>query len=446
VVLVVSGDKVGVVAVEELAERIASRRAVVAVVGQGFVGLPQAIEIGQAGFRVIGIDRDAERVRRLGEGRSPVPDVSDAQLAEAIASGAYRPTTEMAAAAEADVIIVCVPTPLNPDRSPDVSIVAEVANAVVPYVDRPRLIVLESTVPPGTTRSVVLPPLAAAGRVVGTDFFLGFAPERLDPGNQRYTMTTTPRLVSGITPSCLRLTEAFYARVVDEVKPVSSPEVAELAKAVENTFRFLNVGFANEVALLCDRLGYSVWEVIEAAATKPFAFMAHYPGPGVGGSCIPVVPQYLRHVAEQHDVPCRLIQSATEINDAMPGFIVEKLARLLRSRGVRLAEATILVVGVSYKPDVADLRESPALPILRLLDSTAARVAYHDPLVPVLELDGETHRSVPLDSEALGSADCVLLLTLHSSVDRAALLRQARFIFDTRNGLRAAGQASVAVL
>jgi UDP-N-acetyl-D-glucosamine dehydrogenase len=429
-----------------LAERIRLRQATVAVIGQGFVGLPQAIEIARAGFRVVGIDRDPERAATLRSGHSPVPDVSDLQLRSVLESGAYRVESNLAAADAADVVVICVPTPLHADRTPDVSHVDEAARSLAPFLTRPRLVVLESTVPPGTTRSVVQERLSEGGRQVGRDFFLGFAPERLDPGNLRYTMTSTPRLVSGMTPECLSLTERFYRQVVDVVKPVSAPEVAELAKAVENSFRFLNIGFVNEVAILCDRLGYSVWEVIEAAATKPFAFLAHFPGPGVGGSCIPVVPHYLRHVAEQHDLPARLISAAAEVNDAMPGFVVQKLAGLLRERGVRLAESRILVVGVSYKPNVADVRESPALTVVDLLDSAGAQVRYHDPLVPTLRVGGTTFTSAPLNAEAVAAADCVLVHTLHASVDHELLLESARLIFDTRNALQAPNRPNVVLL
>ncbi len=430
----------------ELLGRIRERRASVAVIGQGFVGAPQAIAIARAGFRVVGIDRDPERVGELAAGRSPVPDVSDEELGQALASGAYQVTTRRDALACADVVVVCIPTPLTAAREPDLRLVEEVASELATYLDRPRLVVLESTVPPGTTRSVVVPRLEAGRRQVGRDFYLGFAPERLDPGNRQHTTTNIPRLVGGVTGDCRTLAVAFYGLVVDEVRPVGSPEIAELAKALENTFRFLNVSFVNEVAMLCDRLGCSVWEVIDAAATKPFAFLAHYPGPGVGGSCIPVVPHYLRQVAAAQGAPSRLIDAATAVNDAMPGFVVEKLGRLLGARNIRLEGASVLVLGVSYKPDVADLREAPSLPIIRLLTRAGARVAYHDPLVPSLVVGETTLESTPLAVERLATADAVVVVTLHSAVDRNLLLRHARFIFDTRNALRAADRPNVVVL
>ena len=420
-----------------LGAAIDARRAKVVVIGQGVVGVPEAVAIARAGFSVVGLDRAATIVGRLQAWDSASSDVVDADLRQVLASGAYRATTDPSSLETADIVVICVPTPLTREDDPDLSMVEDAAKAIGAASDRPRLIILASTVPPGTTRGVVLPLLVAAGREVGRDIFLAFAPERLDPGNQRYTLATTPRVVGGMTESCRALAEIFYRGIVDTIKLVDAPEIAELAKAVENSFRFLNISFANEVAQLCDRLGYSVWDVIDAAATKPFGFMPHLPGPGVGGSCIPVVPHYLRYVAEKVGLPSRLIVSSAEINTEMPRFVVDKLARLLADRGIDLAGARILVVGVTYKANVADIRESPAIPIIRHLIETNAAVSYSDPYVSMLTIDSATLRSVSLSLEVVSEADAVLLLTLHDSVDRVLLVEPARLVFDTRNALKA---------
>lgn len=429
-----------------LGAAIEARRTKVVVVGQGVIGVPEAIAIARAGFSVVGLDRDAERVSRLEAWESGSPDVTDEDLRQVLASGAYRVTADPSALDTAEVVVICVPTPLTAEREPDLSMVDAAAHAIGVAADRPRLIILASTVPPGTTRGVVLPRLVAEDRALGRDVFLAFAPERLDPGNQRYTLATTPRLVSGVTEECRWLAEVFYRGIVESVKLVDSPEIAELAKAVENSFRFLNISFANEVAQLCDRLGYSVWEVVDAAATKPFAFMPHYPGPGVGGSCIPVVPHYLRHAAEQVGLRSRLIETSLEINDAMPRFVVDKLARLLNERDVHLAGARILVLGVTYKPNVADIRQSPALPILRLLGEANAVISYSDPYVSTLKVGQATFGSETLSPEVVSAADAVLVLTLHDAVDRELIVEHARLIFDTRNALKVTRKSSIVVL
>ncbi|HLH74487.1 MAG TPA: nucleotide sugar dehydrogenase [Chloroflexota bacterium] len=429
-----------------LAERIRTHQARIVVVGQGFVGIPEAIDLVDAGFSVIGVDIDPERVAELSLGHSPVPDVSDLRILEALRRSAYRVTTESEVIAEADIVIICAPTPLDGQQRADLTAVSTVTRTISQHLARPALVVLESTVPPGATRSVILPRLADGRRTIGRDVFLGFAPERIDPGNQAFQRTEVPRLVSGITESCRQLTELLYRQVVETVHPVSTPEVAELAKAVENSFRFINVSFVNEVAMLCDRLGFSVWEVIDAAASKPYAFLPHYPGPGIGGSCIPVVPHYLRQVAHDAGVSAGLLDAAVQVNEDMPRFVVDKLIRLLRERGRELANAGILVIGVSYKPNVADVRESPALPILRQLLQAEAKAEYHDPLVPRFCVDRVELQSVDLDSTRLAQADCVLLLTLHRQIDRCQLLSHSRLIFDTRNALKAGDCPNVVTL
>jgi UDP-N-acetyl-D-glucosamine dehydrogenase len=425
-----------------LSSRIRARQAQVAVVGLGFVGLPEALAIVRAGFSVIGIDRDATRVAALQDGQSGVPDVSQSDLRDALARGSFTATIDWTEATQADVVVICVPTPLDASGDPDLSAVSSAVESIARLPARPRLVILASTVPPGATRSEAMCRLAEAGYRVGDNTFLGFAPERLDPGNRRYTLSNTPRLVAGISEACASLTEEFYRLVVADVRRVSSPEVAEMAKAVENTFRYLNISFANEIAVLCDRLALDPWEVVNAAASKPFAFLPHYPGPGVGGSCIPVVPHYLQSVARRAGVPVRLVDAAAAVDRAMPAFAVAKLERVLGERAVALAGARILVVGAAYKPDVADVRNSPAVPVIKLLRSSGASVAYHDELVPRLDVDGDILESQPLDS-TWADADCHVLLTLHSSVDRERLAKSANLIFDTRNVLARLGYPNV---
>jgi UDP-N-acetyl-D-glucosamine dehydrogenase len=425
-----------------LLERVRGRQALVAVIGLGFVGIPESLAIQRAGYQVVGVDREPSRISALQTGDPIVPDVTAAELVDALGRGAFVPTVDLVAAREADVVVICVPTPLTALGEPDLSEVASATRTIGAFSARPRLVVLVSTVPTGTTRSIVAAGLADAGYRIGDDTFVGFAPERLDPGNSTHTLANTPRLVSGITANCAELTRAFYSSVVAETRAVSSPEAAELAKALENTFRFINISFANELAVVCDRLGLDSWEVVDAAASKPFAFLPHYPGPGVGGSCIPVVPHYLQAVARRLGVASRLVDAAVAVDQEMPRFVVAKLARLLAERGVPLPGARILVVGVAYKPNVADVRHSPAVAIIRLLRGAGVRVAYHDDLVPRLDLDGE-----PLESQALdcdwAAADAHVLVTLHNSVDRDHLAQSAKLIFDTRNALAGLGYPNV---
>ena len=416
------------------------------VVGQGFVGLPEAIDFVGAGFNVVGLEQDPRRVKELSSGLSPSPDVSTEELAAAYASRRYQIANDPGALSAAAVVVVCVGTPLDDTREPDLSALTSACAQIATHVSSPALIIIESTVPPGTTRQIVLPLLEQSGRKVGREVFLGFAPERIDPGNRHFLRANTPRLVSGITPECTSLTEALYQQTVHSVKVVSAPEVAELAKALENTFRYVNISLVNELAVLSDRLGYSVWEVLDAASTKPFAFLRHEPGPGVGGSCIPVVPQFLRHAAKQSDVSSPIIDAANEINATMPRFVVLKLSRILRQRGIDIRQARILVIGISYKPDIADSRESPALPVLQALGAAGAHLAYHDPMLPSLTIGDITLTSVPCDDKALRQADCVVILTLHSSLDPEHLIRHSRLIFDTRNALRAPDATNVVVL
>jgi UDP-N-acetyl-D-glucosamine dehydrogenase len=428
-----------------LERRLLERTARVGVLGLGYAGLPMAVEIARAGFAVTGLDVNPERVATVNAGDSPVSDVEAGVVRTLTERELLRATDDFDVLADLDAVIICVPTPIDEAKRPDLRYVQAAARDIAARLHPGMLVALQSTVAPGTTREVLLPILAESGLTVGKDYFLVFAPERIDPGNAHYTIANTPKLIGGISPRCTTLGEELYRPFVDQLASVSSPEVAELSKLVENTFRFVNIGFVNEVARLCDRMGISVWEVVDAAATKPFAFMPHYPSAGVGGHCIPIVPFYLQAVAERHGVETELIAAAGRVNDRMPGFVIEKMDRLLAERGVDPATANILLFGVTYKRDVADLRESAALEVLGRLCEAGRTVAYHDPLVPSVTVAGRTIRSTPLD-EALRSADCVTLLVAHGTVDYDRVLRQAPLVLDTANALKRFGSQNVVPL
>jgi UDP-N-acetyl-D-glucosamine dehydrogenase len=416
-----------------LERKLRARTARVAIVGLGYAGLPMAIEIANAGFGVVGYDVDEHKVRTIARGQSPVSNVADAEVEPLVSTGRFEATTDAHVLDTADVAIICVPTPLTPSGGPDLGFVHAAASTIAEHVHSEMLVVLQSTCGPGTTSKLLAPLLEhGSGLRAGEDFFVVFAPERIDPGNQRFTVKNTPKLVGGISPESTRLACALYETCIDEVVPVSSPDIAELAKLVENTFRFINISFINEMALLCDRLGVNVWEVIEAAKTKPFAFMPHYPSPGVGGHCIPVVPQYLDAAARAAGLQSELIPAAYRINNAMPTLIVDKVADALGKSplGVR-----VLLIGITYKPDIADLRESAALRVFEELVGRGALVSYHDPVMPMVSVNGELFKSVDLDPRTIASADAVVLLTPHTSIDYDRIVRSARLVIDTHSGL-----------
>ena len=421
-----------------LERKLRSRSARIAVVGVGYAGLPMAVEFGRAGFACVGLDVDASKVEQVMRGRSPVSNVADAEVASLRADRLLEASTDPRVLDSADVVVICVPTPLTPSGGPDLRFVESAGVTIGEHLRPGMLVVLQSTCGPGTTSKVLQPLLEqVSGLRAGDDFFLVFAPERIDPGNTRYTVKNTPKLVGGATPESTRLGCVLYEACIDEVVPVSSPEIAELAKLVENTFRFINISFINEMALLCDRLGVNVWEVIEAAKTKPFAFMPHYPSPGVGGHCIPVVPQYLQAAAREQGLLGELIPAANRINEAMPKLVVDKLDRALRERlGKRLFNANILLVGVTYKPDIADIRESAALRVFQEAFARGARVAYHDPFMPAVVLGDEVVRSVELNPLDLELVDAVVLLTPHTSIDYDSIIRASRLVIDTHSGLQ----------
>jgi UDP-N-acetyl-D-glucosamine dehydrogenase len=406
------------------------------IIGLGYVGLPLAIELAHAGYKVLGFDVSQRVVDGLNAGRSHVKDVSPEQLNAIRAGGRFEATTDGRRLRDADAISICVPTPLSKFKDPDVSFIVA-ATGTIKQVLRPgQAIILESTTYPGTTREIMLPALESTGLKVGQDFFLAFSPERVDPGNPVYQTKNTPKVVGGITPDCLRVVCALYQPAIDVLVPVSTTEAAELVKLLENTFRSVNIGLVNEMAIVCDKLGVDVWEVIDAAATKPFGFMKFSPGPGLGGHCIPIDPHYLAWKMRGLNYKTRFIDLAGELNTEMPAFWVRKVSDALNESGKAVRGSVVLVLGVAYKKDIEDLRESPALDIIRLLEQNGAKVSYHDPYVPKFEEDGHRFASVPLSADTLAAADCVIVVTDHSNLDYELVRRHGRVIVDTRNALR----------
>ena len=418
-----------------LLAKVQDRTALIGIVGLGYVGLPLAMEFARAGFRVLGFDVSAAVVETLNACRSHVQDVPSAAIATAAGAGRFTATTELTRLNEPDVVSICVPTPLSKTKDPDVSYVLAATDSVKRTLRRGQLVVLESTTYPGTTRELMLPALQGTGLTVGVDFFLAFSPERVDPGNPKWNTRNTPKVVGGITEACRRVAMAVYQPAIERLVPVSSPEAAELVKILENTFRSVNIGLVNEMAIVCDKLGVNVWEVIEAAATKPFGFMKFTPGPGVGGHCIPLDPHYLAWKMRTLNYRTRFIELAGEINAAMPEYWVGHVVDRLNQQGKAARGSVVLVLGVAYKKDIGDIRESPALDVIRLLAQHGAAVRYHDPHVPELRDDGIDLQSVPLSAATLAAADCTIIVTDHGSVDYALVARHARAVVDTRNAL-----------
>jgi UDP-N-acetyl-D-glucosamine dehydrogenase len=420
---------------ESLIRKAESREALFGIVGLGYVGLPLAVELAKAGYRVVGYDVSERVVAGLMAGRSHVKDISDAELAEARKGDRLVATTDGARLREADAISICVPTPLSKFKDPDVSFIVAATETVKKALRPGQAIILESTTYPGTTREIMLPALEATGLKVGTDFFLAFSPERVDPGNQVWTTKNTPKVVGGITPDCRRVVCALYQPAIETLVPVSTTEAAELVKLLENTFRSVNIGLANEMAIVCDKLGVDVWEVIEAAATKPFGFMKFLPGPGLGGHCIPIDPHYLAWKMRGLNYKTRFIDLAGELNTEMPVFWVRKVSEALNDEGKPVRGTRVLILGVAYKREIDDLRESPALDIVRLLEAQGAHVSYHDPYVARFEEDGHRYESVPLTRDTVAAADCVMIVTDHEAIDYELIRTHARRVVDTRNAL-----------
>ena len=421
--------------VEKLSAKITSREAQVGVIGLGYVGLPLAVEFARAGFHVTGIDVQQSKVDLVNKGESYIQDIPTTTLSALVKSGKIKATTDFSVVSELDTIDICVPTPLRKTKDPDMSFIVSASQEIAKYLHGGMLIVLESTTYPGTTDELVLPMLESQDLKVGEDFFLCFSPERVDPGNPKYQTVNIPKVVGGITPACTAMGALFYAQALEKVVPVSSTRVAEMVKLLENTFRMINIGLVNEMALMCDRMNINVWEVIEAAATKPFGFMPFYPGPGLGGHCIPIDPFYLSWKTKQAGIEARFIELAGYINGQMPHFVVDKVQNALNDHTKALKGSHIHILGMAYKKDIDDVRESPALDILHLLKQRGAQMTYSDPFVPKIHLDGE--EILAQDANAMAAvADCVVIATDHSHFDYTETLANAKLIVDTRNALK----------
>jgi UDP-N-acetyl-D-glucosamine dehydrogenase len=420
---------------QELSEKISRREARVGILGLGYVGLPLAVEFASAGLPVVGLDLDARKVEAVNAGRSYIKDVDQERLAGLVRSGTLRASTDLDELGRCDAIIICVPTPLSKTKDPDLSMVVESAKAIAARLRPGQLVILESTTYPGTTDELVHPLMEERGFKVGEHFFLAFSPERVDPGNARFNTRNTPKIVGGLTPTCTRMAEALYKYAVDTIITVSSPRAAEMVKLLENTFRSVNIGLVNEVALMCARLGVSVWEVIDAAASKPFGFMPFYPGPGLGGHCIPIDPFYLSWKLKTLNYRARFIELAGEVNSEMPEYVFARVADALNDREKSVKGSRILVLGVTYKKDIEDVRESPALDIIRILEKRGARITYHDPYVPKLDMEELSLQSQEL-MPSVREADLVLIITDHSAFSYPQIVEEARIVLDTRNATR----------
>jgi len=418
-----------------LYEKIVNRKAKVGVIGLGYVGLPLAVEKAKAGYEVLGFDIQPQKVEMVNRGENYIGDVVDEELKELVEKGKLAATPDFDRISECDVVAICVPTPIDEHKVPDLSYVESTAKEIAKRLHRDMLVVLESTTYPGTTEEVVLPILEGTGFKVGKDFFLAFSPERVDPGNKKFKTKNTPKVVGGVTPECTKHARALYENVLEApVFTVSSPKAAEMTKILENTFRIVNIALINEMAIVASRMGINIWEVIEAAATKPFGFMPFYPGPGVGGHCIPIDPFYLTYKAREYDWHTRLIELAGEINDFMPEYVVQRLQDILNERGKPLKDSTILVLGVTYKGDVADLRESPALKVIENLVEKHAKVLFFDPLIESFTHKGKEYKRVDLTEDLLKNIDGVVITTAHTKgVDYEFVLKHVPFVYDTKN-------------
>ncbi len=421
--------------VEILQEKIKSRTAKVGVVGLGYVGLPLAVEFARAGFDVTGIDVQESKISELNRGESYVQDVPTSTLRPLVESGKVRATADFSVVRDLDTINICVPTPLRKTKDPDMSYIVSACQEIAKHFGPGKLVILESTTYPGTTDELVLPMLQRPGLTVGQDFFLCFSPERVDPGNPKYQTSNIPKVVGGITPACTDTGKLFYSQALQHVVPVGSTSVAEMVKLLENTFRMINIGLVNELALMCDRMGINVWEVIDAAATKPFGFMPFYPGPGLGGHCIPIDPFYLSWKTKQAGIEARFIELAGYINGQMPHFVVDKIQNALNDHVKPLRGSRVHVLGVAYKRNIDDPRESPALDIIHLLKRRGAQVTYSDPFIPAIRTENGSLEAIPV-LEAVKESDCSVIVTDHSSFDYDAIVASTPLIVDTRNALK----------
>jgi UDP-N-acetyl-D-glucosamine dehydrogenase len=427
-----------------LKEKIADRSARVVVVGIGYVGLPLAVEVAAAGFRVVGYDKSAEKARRVNAGESYIKDVATQTLAPLVSSGKLSASTDPDVLGGADIVVICVPTPLNKTKDPDNSFIIAAAEDLIPRMHADMLVVLESTTFPGFTRELLAPRLSEGGYKIGEDLFIAFSPERVDPGNPKFHTRNTPKVIGGMTPRCTEMIKAFYGTFLERLVPVSSTDAAEMVKLLENTFRAVNIGLVNEVAIMCRKLDLDTFEVIDAAATKPFGFMPFYPGPGLGGHCIPVDPHYLSWKLKTLKYNARFIELAGEVNSSMPEVVIERVASALNDAERSVKGSKILVLGVAYKRDIDDVRESPALDVISLLRERGAEVAYHDPFIPSVRLGEDDHGQAPANAPRLSSVpfdkldqyDAVVVVTDHTATDYARLVKEARLVVDTRNATK----------
>jgi UDP-N-acetyl-D-glucosamine dehydrogenase len=428
---------------KNLLKRIENKDITVGIVGLGYVGLPLAVEFGNAGIRTIGIDVNQARVDQLNAGENYIQDVNDAELKTLVDAGTFTATTDFSSIKHIDAICIAVPTPLSKTKDPDITYILDVNKELIKYVHKDLIIILESTTYPGTTRELLQPAIEESGLKVGTDVFLLFSPERVDPGNPVYHTTNTPKVIGGVTENCLKLGIAVYSHIMDELIPVSSPEAAELTKLLENTFRSINIGLANEMAIMCAKLGVNVWEVIDAAATKPFGFMKFTPGPGLGGHCIPIDPHYLSWKMRTLDYKARFIELASEINASMPEYVVDLVADGLNGRSKSINGSNVLLLGMAYKPDIDDVRESPALDVYSLLEAKGAKVSFHDPYVAGIKFDTRMESTIDLNMDKLRDYDCVVITTNHSKYDIKSIVENSDLIVDTRNATAGMGNGQV---
>ncbi len=421
---------------EQLKTKIEKKTAVIGVIGLGYVGLPLAVEFGQAGFSIVGIDVDQHKVDLLNKGESYIQDVPTEDVAQLVREGRLKATTDFSALEQIDTVSICVPTPLRKSKDPDISYIMAAVEGIVKYLHTGQLIILESTTYPGTTDEAILPELLKTGLEVGTDFHLAFSPERVDPGNPHYHTRNTPKVIGGVTPQCSEIAKLLYEQAIGTVIPVSSTKSAELVKLLENTFRSVNIGLVNEIAVMCDKLDVDVWEVIDAAATKPFGFMPFYPGPGLGGHCIPIDPYYLAWKMKTLNYNARFIELAGEINASMPDYVIAKVVDALNNAQKSVKGSRILILGIAYKKDINDVRESPALDIFKLLKQKGAELYYNDPFIPQFSEDTLIVTSSELSEDLLESMDCAVLATNHSSYDNQWLVDHSRIFIDTRNATK----------
>lgn len=419
-----------------LKEKIINKKSMIGIIGLGYVGLPLAIEMAEAGFIVYGVDQNEEKTKQLCDGKSYIIDVNSTRVSNVVNKGLFYPGTDFKVIQRCDAVSICVPTPLRKTKDPDVSYINSAVSEIKKYMHKGLLITLESTTYPGTTEELILNEIEKLGYIVGEDFFVCFSPERVDPGNPVFHTKNTPKVIGGITPNCTEVGCLLYGQVLQNVVPVSSTKVAEMVKLLENTFRSVNIGLVNEIALMCDRMGINVWEVIEAAATKPFGFMPFYPGPGIGGHCIPLDPVYLSWKAKMFNFYNKFIELASDINGNMPRYVINKIMDALNMHGKCLKESKILILGMAYKKNIDDVRESPALDLYELLLEKEANVEYHDPYVPSFRSMNSVIHSVEVNSKEIKKYDCIVLATEHSCFDYKMIARNAQLIVDTRNGFK----------